>query len=171
MSEPTEGDPSKRPQSPVRFWLRAVAFLLVLAWIIGAPLYRQGFKGKNKHARPWIMFSGIALDSVDARFYQRQPDGSDTLLERYEILGMKRPSTPRSRHIRGRHGTWGIAKQLCNRLAPEADIRVDARRATRHGWVVDYDRSKNLCKEPAPKRKRGPARKSKIKGKGPGGKS
>jgi hypothetical protein len=154
MSKPTPGFEPATHEPAARFWLRALAFVVVLAWIVGAPFYRQGLDGKNKHARAWIMFSGIALNAVDARFYQRKPDGTDVLLDRYAVLGMKRPSTPRSRHVRGKHGTWGISKQLCQKLGPGADIRVDSRRATRTGWVVDYDLSENLCKAPAPKRKR-----------------
>ena len=152
MSKPTPGPATREPAA--RFWLRAIAFLVVLAWIVGAPMYRQAFDGHNKHARHWIMFSGIALNAVDARFYQRLPDGTDVPLDYHEVLGMKRPSSPRSRHIRGKHGTWGISKQLCQKLAPDADIRVDSRRATPKGWKVDYDMSQNLCKEPAPQRKR-----------------
>ena len=153
---PADGDePTERP--PVNgtfFWARAAVFVLILAWIVGAPFYRQILGGKNKHARPWVMFSGISVGAMDAKFYEQQADGTRRKLDRYEALGAERPKNPRKRRLKGKHGAWGIARQLCRRLGPDADIRAVVRRATKDGWVLDYDGEENMCEVAPPKRQR-----------------
>jgi hypothetical protein len=135
-------------------WGRAIAFVLALVWIIGPPFYKQVLHGKSRHARAWVMFSGIGLNAVDARFYEQLPDGTRRELDRFEDLGSKRPKSPRKRRLRGQRATRGIARQLCRKLGSDADVRVVARRATRGGWVVDYDGESNLCTTAAPRNPR-----------------
>lgn len=157
--------PEPRPTTEHRAlrWARAIGFVLVLAWMIGPPFYRQILHGKNKHARAWVMFSGIGLGVVDARFYAQLPDGTRRELDRFEELGGKRPKSVSKRRIRGQQAVWGIARQLCRRLGDEADVRVVARRGTREGWVVDYDGESNICTTASPRRPRQPRKKGKSK--------
>jgi hypothetical protein len=154
MTEPpASASPSPHEPRALR-WGRAIAFVLALVWIVGPPFYRQILHGKNKHARAWVMFSGIGIGAVDARFYAQLPDGTRRELDRFAELGSKRPVSARKRRIRGEQATWGIARQLCRKLGDGADVRVVARRGTRDGWVVDDDGESNVCAAPPPRQRR-----------------
>jgi hypothetical protein len=142
---------ASRPEHRTMAWARAVGFVVVLAWIVGAPLYRQVLAGSNAHARAWVMYSGIGLGVVDARFYERRPDGTRRPLDRFRDLEVGRPVRPAARRLVGQRATLEIARRLCRRLGKDADVRVVARRATREGWLLDYDGEENLCTAPRPR--------------------
>jgi hypothetical protein len=129
---------------------RAGCFVALAAFIVGAPVYRQLLGGKNRHLRAWVMFSGIGLGAVEARFSIRRPDGTLEPIDRFAARGQKAPDDPRRRRIKGARETWNEARRICRASSGSPDVRVEARRATRDGWVVDFDGTTNLCTEPAP---------------------
>lgn len=117
--------------------LRLVIFLVVVAFIMVGPAYRQVFGGQNRVFRNWIMFSRIGLGDVDARFTQLHDNGAGTVLDRREVLAGRFKKSRRSNvwliRLR-RGGAVNVAKQLCEVLGPEVRIKIDSRVATRTGW-------------------------------------
>jgi hypothetical protein len=129
---------------------RAFAFVVVLAWIVGAPFYRQVLGGENAHARAWVMFRGSGLGVVDARFYERRPDGSLRSVDRYAELGQRRPVKRATRRLLGEAAVRTVVRRLCRRLGAGADVRVVARVAEREGWRPLFDGEENLCRPRTP---------------------
>ena len=70
--------------------LRFLVFMLITTFIVVGPIYRQAFGGTNKIFKNWIMFSYVGLGIVDARFSLVLDNGSEVLLDRYEVLGLSR---------------------------------------------------------------------------------
>ena len=58
--------------------LRLVIFLVVVAFIMVGPAYRQVFGGQNRAFRNWIMYSTIGLGDIDARFTQHRRERQGT---------------------------------------------------------------------------------------------
>lgn len=125
--------------------VRTVLFAVVLAFIVAAPLSRQFLGVNNPHLRAWVMFSGIGLDAMDVRFFERHADGSKTELEPFSELGRKRPGSARQRRLKGAREVRTVARKICQRRGVGMDLRVIARRATTEGWVQEFEGRKNLC--------------------------
>jgi len=130
--------------------LRFIVFMLITTFIVVGPIYRQAFGGTNKIFKNWIMFSHIGTGIVDARFSLVLDNGSEVLLDRYEVLGLSRNknnNNPRnSRVIRERHGgAQQVAERLCEEMDEGSVIRIHARVATVRGWKVTHDNSALNC--------------------------
>ena len=127
---------------------RCIVFCLMVLWICGGPLYTQGFGGTSKYIRSWKMFGGSGLRLHEVRFVLRTPEG-DTPIDRFETIGFRSKARApkwvwrieRSRHLER------VCRQLCDRLGPQADIRLYARRATRKGWKWRVQGEQNICTE------------------------
>lgn len=129
---------------------RLVVFVLITALMIGGPMYRQVFGGKNKIFRNWVMFAGVGVGDVDARFTQLLDDGSEVELDRIAILGAGRTNRrelPRNTwRIRKKYGgAMEVARRLCGHLGQGSKIKVYARLATRAGWRVRYEGKQLVC--------------------------
>jgi len=130
--------------------LRFIVFLLITAFIVVGPLYRQVLGGDNLIFRSWTMFSGIGAGMVDARFVSVSPDGSEVLLDRYEILDLSRNknnNNPRnSRAIQARYGgALQVAERMCDQMAAGSVIKIHARVATKKGWKKTHEGSVLDC--------------------------
>ena len=127
--------------------LRALAFAALALWIALGPASRQVFGGEGRLLRSWRMFYDPGLGLVDARFAVRAPDGRETPVDRYALLGLAPPrAAPGAvRRPRGRTEFEGLARQLCARLGAGADLRGRARLAAREGWRPLEDGARNLC--------------------------
>jgi hypothetical protein len=138
---------------------RAAVFAVALAFIVGAPLCRQFLGVKTHHLRAWIMFSGIGLGAMDVRFYERRPDGSESELDPFRVLGQKRPEKIHDQRLRGEQAVVRVARRICRRLGPGTDLRARGRRATQKGWVREFRGEQNLCQGATEERSgRGPRR-------------
>jgi hypothetical protein len=124
---------------------RAAVFAVALAFIVAGPLSRQFLGVKTHHLRAWWMFSGIGIGAMDVRFFEREPNGSESELDPFDALGRKRPKKVRERRLKGSKSVLRVASRICKRLGPGADLRVRGRRATRAGWVHDFRGEHNLC--------------------------
>ena len=131
--------------------LRFVVFVLITAFMVVGPIYRQVFDGKNRIFRSWTMFSGIGTGIVDAHFTYVEDDGSEVLLDRYEILGLsrnKKNNNPKnSRSIRMNHGgALQVAERICGKMEEGSVIKIYARVATKRGWATIHNGSALNCK-------------------------
>jgi hypothetical protein len=141
-----------------RFWLRAIAFIVVLCFMAGGPFYEQVLKRRDM--RPflprWVMFAGTGLRVVDAEFRERGEDGRERVLDRFDVLGYQPPREAPSSvwRMKGQRGTWKVARRLCEALGEGTDVRVTSRYATRAGWERGYQGKANLCAAPEPPRRR-----------------
>jgi hypothetical protein len=127
--------------------LRLLAFVAILAFELGEPAYRQVFGGTNRFVRKWIMFEGIGLGVVDARFSEALPDGRSVAVDRFATLGLNRTSSPRDvRRIVHESNLRAVGQRLCAASAPGTDLRVVARIAERSGWRLIENGERNLCR-------------------------
>ncbi len=131
---------------------RLIVFLLITAFIVTGPIYRQVFDGKNKVFRSWTMFAQRGAGEVDARFTRLLDNGDEVEIDRYEVLGVVGKhfqDMPRNTwRIRKRHGgAMEVAERLCDRLGEENKVKIYARLATRRGWQTQYDGKVLNCSE------------------------
>lgn len=129
-----------------RYAIRALLFTSLLTVMLWGPFSRQVLHSGNTWFRPWIMFKGMAVGVVDARFYRPRPDGRREWLDRYDILGYEdwRAAPKPVWRIRGRGSARKLGRRLCARLGA-SDLRVVSRLATRQGWVEEETGVRNVC--------------------------
>jgi hypothetical protein len=131
--------------------LRVVTMLALVAIIWGGPFYRQVLHGREPWLRPWVMFSGAGLTATELRMWQVLPDGSTRRVDRYELLAPRRDPPPHSlAHVADEAQAQAIARRVCKRLAPGADVRMRFRVATRRGWRTRIHGDVNWCTAPLP---------------------
>jgi hypothetical protein len=111
---------------------RAVVFLVLVAFMAGGPFYRHILGGESRVFRPWWMFHDKGVGTIPARFTHLRDDGSEVVLNRYELLRDKRKT--RLRKVSEK----GVAKRLCEKLGA-GKIRIDSRIATRSGWASRFE--------------------------------
>jgi hypothetical protein len=142
----------------IRFWLRAITFIVVLCFMAVGPFYDQVLQRRDlRPALPrWVMFAGAGLHVVDVEFRERGADGSERVLDRFEVLGYEPPREAPSSvwRIKGQRGTWKVARRICDARGAGVDIRATSRHATRKGWEPGYQGEVNLCTAPEPPRKK-----------------
>ena len=127
--------------------LRAGIFYLSVIWIITGPLMWHMIKLDSYLFIPWRMFSGSGIDLMDVTYYTYEADGSRRELDRFEALGLERDrrAYPWLWAIVGEDEAIRVAQYLCGALGEDADVRLEARRATRDGWVEAFAADENLC--------------------------
>jgi len=132
-------------------WTRTAVFALLFGWMVAGPFYYQvlGQRGKlRRYIRPWIMFSLRGIGFVEARFFEHMPDGTLRELDRYALLGYRsRADAPQGiRRIPNQERTYALAKKLCRKLGPRADVRVISNMATVRGWRPQYRGTEKICR-------------------------
>lgn len=127
-------------------------FVVVAAFVLLAPAYRQVFGERSRYLRDWELFHELGVGLVVAEFSARAADGSLTPIDRHAALGYPdRRLAPRwLRTITGEGGVVLVARKLCDRLGP-VDIRAHARIATMAGWIPAFAGEDDLCR-PLPPR-------------------
>lgn len=118
-------------------------FLVVAAFMIGAPLAGQVFGVRSVVLRSWAMFSGTGLGVIDASFAIRQADGTLVPLDRFAVLDASRSG--KLKRIESRDELASVIQRLCAAAEQGADIRVRARQATRDGWRIVWTDDENGC--------------------------
>ena len=133
--------------SPWTLRFRGLIFVLLAAWMIGGPMYRQLLNGSSRIPRSWVMFTGYGAGEVcDVRYTLRQGD-SETTLDRFAILGHDEPrSAPKKvRRVENKKAALSLGRKLCRALDNDVDIRLHARCAHKQGWRVVAQGKENLC--------------------------
>jgi len=130
---------------------RSLVFAILFLWMAAGPFLSQVLDVRHeltRYVRVWSMFSGRGIGFVEARFFQKMPDGSERDLDRFELLGFPEPRRAPAWlwRIPSAGRARSIAVQLCAKLEPGADVRTVIRRATSQGWVAQFDGSNNWCR-------------------------
>lgn len=135
--------------------LRLLGALLALLLVLGGPVGRQLLGLTDRHLSRWIMFRGIGLTLIDARFYSRSAQGELTRLDRYELLKRAPGEAKRDfRRLRSKKAVEQMGRRLCKALGEGADVRIVSRVATRSGWRPQLDGDSNVCERPVRPRPR-----------------
>lgn len=133
-----------RPEGSIRAArLRLGLFLSIAAVMIAGPVAEQVFGLRTAAVRSWTMFSAIGLGIIDVSFAARQPDGTLTPIDRFDLLAARRDR--KLKRIEDREELDWIIDRLCSALGPDADLRVTARQATRSGWQTIRTDEQNAC--------------------------
>ena len=133
--------------SPWTIRLRGLIFVLLAAWMIGGPMYRQLLNGSSRIPRSWVMFTGYGAGEVcDVRYTLTTPEG-ETTIDRFATLGHDVPhSAPKKiRRVENKKAALSLGRRLCRALDGGADVRLYARCAHKRGWRVIAQGQENLC--------------------------
>ncbi len=124
--------------------LRAMAFVLIAAWMLFGPVYRQVLGEVDVIFRKWTMFSGIGINMLDVAFYTREPGGTLAILDHKSVLLYSDDTRPE--RVMQLADVYNIGFRLCDVLQG-ADVRVVARRATKQGWkdLPQFSGTENMC--------------------------
>ena len=119
---------------------RAVAFTLLMLYVVFGPFYKQVLKGKSVAFRAWRMYHTRGIDICDVQFYIRHPEGRIEHIDRFELLGRDRllRSHHHSRRIMGEKGVLAVGRRIRQKVGATVDLRVNARIGTRDGWKTLY---------------------------------
>ena len=139
--------PAPERSTPARVRRARIATLVVVgAFMIAGPYYRQVLEGRNPAFKRWRMLSGWGLDVCAAEFVQQGPDGPRRI-DRLQVLhGYEHWwEAPHEVRVLGDPAAvFEAGAALCERLGP-ADIRVEARCATLLGWRSISRGHDDLC--------------------------
>lgn len=112
---------------------RTALFLLLAAFILLGPGYRQLAHGRCPLFRPWQMYRNIGLGYCDAVYELRSEDGSRralTIGQAYAYLGEDLSPSNRFRS----RDVLALGRRVQERAGPGAEVRLTARRVGRNGW-------------------------------------
>jgi hypothetical protein len=138
-----------QPASETPRWkMRLLLLVLVGGWIVGAPAYRQVFKGRSTWFPRWVMFHGFGRNICDVQFFQTD-DGGLTLrpVNRFEILERERSWSTNKSLVRmdSPSAVRSVARRLCRSLGDEPDVRAIARCGSRATWKSKIKPTEKLC--------------------------
>lgn len=144
---------AKAATSPVRareqILLRLLGAFVGLLLVLGGPIGRQVMGLPDKHLSQWVMFRGIGLTLIDARFFSRDAQGNLERLDRGELLTRAPGETPLAfRRLRSVATVERMGRRLCSAVGPGADVRIVSRVATRRGWTPQFAGDVNVCAKP-----------------------
>ncbi len=119
---------------------RAVAFTLLMLYVVFGPFYKQVLKGKSDAFRSWQMYHLRGLDVCDVQFYIRHPDGRIEHIDRFQVFGRDKllKSHHHSRRLMGEEDVLRVGRRIRQKVGATVDLRVNARIGTREGWKTLY---------------------------------
>lgn len=126
---------------------RLVVMVGIVAVLCGGPFARHVLHVKSPYVRGWMMYSGFALGNYcQVAFYERTEAG-DERVDRLAVLGhTSLAAAPASvRRLGKTKDVESQGRQLCKKLGPGTDLRVDARCSSKKGWTRALHREANLC--------------------------
>ena len=133
-------------------WARFCIVLVIGAWMIMGPAYRQVFDGKSKLVPRWVMFHGFGRAVCDVRFFQFVKDGEGEPLrqplDRFEVLEKRRDWATNKSLVRmsSKADVQKVGQRLCRALGSGADVRALARCGSRGRWKGKLNLKTKLCK-------------------------
>ena len=138
QSEQTAVDAAAESKLVIVF--RAVAFTLLMLYVVSGPFYKQVLKGKGNAFRAWRMYQTRGIGVCAVEFYIRHPDGRIEHIDYLKTLGYDklRGLHHHSRRIMREKGVLDVGQRLRQRIGAAADLRVNARIGTRDGWETLY---------------------------------
>lgn len=142
---------SPETRARVASWARLIGFVVLAAWIVGGPIYKQLLGGKTKWVRPWVMYSGNSVGVVAARFETVDKKGRRKPLDHYELLDATPPFSFDERPdksvsmIRTKAKFQKLVDRICRKLRRRTELRAVARIGRKGGWKPLEDGERNLC--------------------------
>ena len=125
---------------------KGIVFAVLSAYILFSPAARQVFEWRQEWFRPWVMFSGSGLEATEVRFVTRQADGTETPLDRFEMLAPDDAAVrAKMKRVKDPATAKSLARSMCRKLRSKSDVRVYLREATREGWNVSMSGEINMC--------------------------
>lgn len=120
---------------------RTFAFAAFVVLMVGGPFYKQVLGGETLLLREWTMYSGLGLRVCDVAFYIQEVNGARVPVDRYAVLGYAsfQDAPMEVRRMKGEAGVLAVAHRLQAVLGEDKDLRVDAKIATRVGWVPLFE--------------------------------
>ena len=119
---------------------RAVAFTLLMLYVVFGPFYKQVLNGKGDTFRAWQMYHTRGIGICDVEFYIRHPDGRIEHIDHFKILGYDKSLKLHhsARRIMREQGVLKAGQRLRQKVGNVVDLRVNARIGTREGWKTLY---------------------------------
>ena len=119
---------------------RAVAFTLLMLYIVFGPFYKQVLKGKGNAFWAWRMYHTRGIGICDVEFYIRHPDGRIEHIDHFKTLNYDKllKLHHHSRRIRYAKGVLEVGQRMRQKVGDAVDLRVNARIGTREGWKTLY---------------------------------
>lgn len=115
-------------------WRRGLLFLLLAAWMLGSPFYRQVLDGENPYVREWRMYGTRAVRTCEVRF-EVQRDATWEPVSRWELEGYSYQRFPsrRQRMLDTTKAAQAAGRRLC--AAVDGPLRYRRRCGdVRDGW-------------------------------------
>jgi hypothetical protein len=123
--------------------LRVATLVAGALFMLAGPAYRQVLGGKEEAIRRWTMFHGIGAKLCGVSFHRLFPDGRAEPLDGAAWLGLP----PAQLKVKDAKKALRLARELCERLPPGSDLRVDLRCSGPRGWQTRLAREVNACAE------------------------
>ena len=119
---------------------RAVAFTLLMLYVVFGPFYKQVLKGTSTAFRAWRMYHSRGIGICDVDFYIRHPDGRIEHIDHFKTLGYDKllKLHHHSRRIRYAKGVLEVGQLMRQKAGNDVDLRVNARIGAREGWKTLY---------------------------------
>ena len=119
---------------------RAIAFTLLMLYVVFGPFYKQVLKGKSSTFWAWRMYHTRGIGICDVEFYIRHPDGRIEHINHFKTLNYAKllKLHHHSRRIRYTKGVLEVGQLMRQKVGNDVDLRVNARIGTREGWKTLY---------------------------------
>ena len=119
---------------------RAVAFTLLILYVVFGPFYKQVLKCKGNAFWAWRMYHTRGIGTCDVEFYIRHPDGRIEHINHFKALDYDKllKLHHHSRRIRHAKGVLEVGQLMRQKVGNDVDLRVNARIGTREGWKALY---------------------------------
>lgn len=148
-ADPSVTTVEPRPAGPGAA-LRVLVVTLLAAYIWLGPVPKQVFDHGHPGLRTWQMFSGAGLESTEVRFWQVRA-GEKVPLTAEDLASAGIPAQKRGQAIDEKNAI-AIARRVCQKLGPDADVRFSIRKAKRSGWGKREGGDQNRCEGLSPRR-------------------
>ncbi len=114
---------------------RSACFIAFALYIIGGPIYRQGFGGNNRYLPKWRMYGSKGIGMVDARFFTEGESGDRVRIFRGDLPSFSTAKKRRNHPVKGRSALRPVTRKLCaSELVDGGPLYVVARQVRRDGW-------------------------------------
>jgi hypothetical protein len=134
-----------QPSSRVLWW-RGILFVLLAAWMLSGPVYRQVIGGTSPYIREWRMYGTRAVRTCKVLF-EEQDAGGWSPVSRWETEGYnvtKWPGKSR-RMLDTRKAANKAGRSMCAKLGEDTVLRYRRKCGhVRDGWG-EWETSGNLC--------------------------
>lgn len=126
--------------------LRVVTVLLLGAYMLLGPGYRQVLGGSSPLVRNWVMYAGFARNTCDVQLLEHRDDGEVVPVDRFELLG-KGPwyAQARPKRMVLRSKLRRTLSEVCRLAERPESMRARVRCGSRSTWEQVHDGQEPIC--------------------------